>query len=66
MRDYARYSGMATEMFGLLIVMVFIGRKLDHYLQNEKYYVTALLVVIGVCGYLYRLYIQVTKKDDSE
>ena len=61
MRTYARYSGMATEMLVLLIIMVFIGKKVDAYFEFDKRYGTALLVVLALFAYLYRLYIQINK-----
>lgn len=61
LKTYARYSGMAAEMFGLLIVMVIIGKKLDAWMENQKAYMTALLVFVGSAGYLYKLYLELTK-----
>lgn len=60
-RDYVRYSGMAMEMFGLLLVLVLVGRYIDRWMGNEKNYVTAALTIIGLFGYLYKLYIQLIK-----
>lgn len=60
-REYARYSGMAAEMFVLLLVMVLLGRYIDQKMANPKNYVTAVLVLLGLGGYLYKLYLQVSK-----
>jgi uncharacterized membrane protein YiaA len=60
-REYARYSGMAAEMFVLLLVMVLLGRYIDRKMDNPKNYVTAVLVLIGLGGYLYKLYVQLSK-----
>jgi len=62
-KTYARYSGMATEMFGLLIVMFFVGKKIDDYFENDRYIITALLLVAGLFLYLFRLYFQLNKSD---
>lgn len=63
LKTYTRYSGMAAEMFGLIILMVFIGQRVDKWMENEKSYVTALLVVLGLSAYLYKIYIQLGKND---
>jgi len=56
---------MAIEMFGLLLVMVFIGKKIDEYFQFEKSYATAVFVITGMFAYLYRMYLQLTKTKDK-
>lgn len=61
LKYYARYSGMATEMFGLILVLVFAGLYVDKKMDNPKNYVTAFLVLVGVIGYLYKLYVELTK-----
>ena len=65
LKNYGGYAGMATEMFVLLFLMVFLGKKLDNYLGNEKKIATAIFVIVGLFAYLYRLYLQVTKKEDK-
>jgi len=65
LRSVARYSGMAIEMFGLLLFMVFIGKKIDEYFQFEKSYATAVFVITGMFAYLYRMYLQLTKTKDK-
>lgn len=62
-REYTRYSGMAAEMFVLLLVMVLLGRYIDRKMDNPKNYITAILVLIGLGAYLYKLYLQLSKSD---
>jgi len=56
---------MAIEMFGLLVILVFLGRKVDVWMGNQKKIATAILVILGLAGYLYRLYLQLSNKKDS-
>jgi hypothetical protein len=60
-RDYVRYSGMAMELFGLLLILMLAGRYLDNRMGNPKQYVTAFLVTVGLIAYLYKLYLELTK-----
>lgn len=57
---------MAAEMFGLLIVLVFIGKKIDAWMGNPKAYMTALFVFVGASAYLYKIYLDLTKKKPGE
>jgi hypothetical protein len=52
---------MAMEMFGLILILVLAGQYVDKKMGNPKSYVTAILVIVGLFGYLYKLYIQLTK-----
>lgn len=52
----ARYSGMAMELFVLLMVLFFLGSKMDDYFSNSKPYLAVSSMVIGLIGYLYRVY----------
>ena len=52
---------MAMEMFGLILVLVLAGQYIDKKMENPKSYVTAALVIIGLFGYLYKLYLQLSK-----
>jgi len=63
-RLYARYSGMAAEIFILLLILLFLGKKLDAYMNNEKAYFTASFIIIGLFAYLYKIYKEISKSKD--
>ena len=62
MRDFTRYSGMAFELLVLILIMVFLGKKLDSYFDTGKSYFTAALVIFGVVGYMVKLYYEIIRK----
>ncbi len=53
MRNYARYSGMAFQIFAAILIGVFIGKKLDAYFQLERSYFTAACSLLFLLAGLY-------------
>lgn len=66
MKDYARYTGMAFELLILILIMVFIGKKIDKWLDFEKPIIVVLLVCFGMIGYLIKLYYEMNKNDNEK
>mgnify|MGYP000282612159 CR=1 FL=1 len=65
-RRYAKFSGLAYQMIGLVAVSVFLGLKADKYYGNEdSKYITVVLVIIVFAAFMYRLYI-ILIKDKAE
>jgi len=65
-RRYAKFSGLAYQMIGLVAVSVFLGLKADNYYGNEdSKYITVILVIIVFAAFMYRLYI-ILIKDKAE
>lgn len=62
-RSYLKYSGIAFQLVGLLIVSIFLGKKIDAWLETEKAYFTALLVILVFSVYMYKLYIDLMKEN---
>ncbi len=56
------YSGMAFELVALLLVAVFLGKKLDKWLELDKPYLTLALLILFLIGYLARIYYSVTNE----
>jgi F0F1-type ATP synthase assembly protein I len=54
--DLLKYMGMATQLFVLLFLMLWLGKKLDTYLQLEKPVFMLLFIMIGLGAYLYKVY----------
>jgi len=50
---YARYYGMAFQLFGLLIAAYFLGDFLDGYFGFEKPIVTMISFLVVIFAYLY-------------
>jgi len=66
-RSYAKYSGLAYQLVGLVVVSLFIGLKADKYFGNtENNYITAILVIVVFFAYMYRLYIILIKNDGAK
>jgi hypothetical protein len=61
--SYLKYSGIAFQLAGLMIIGIFLGKKLDAWLQFEKPFMTMALIMIFFTGYMYKLYIDLTKND---
>jgi len=56
-RKYAKYSGVAYQMIGLVAVSVFFGLKADKYFGNEESkYITVIAVIVVFTSFMYRLY----------
>ena len=66
MRDYTRYAGMAFELLILILIMVFIGKKIDAWLELEKPIMLVLFVCFGMISYLVKIYYQINKSKDNE
>lgn len=64
-KSYAQYSGMAYQLFGLLAISVFGGLKLDAYLGNEKKYCTAVICLLVLFAYFYKITVSTMKKKDK-
>jgi len=60
-----KYMGMATQLFVLMFVLLYIGKQIDSYFQFQKPYCTIFLPVIGLFVYLYKLVVDLSKKDES-
>ena len=59
-----KYSGMAMELFAIIMISVFLGRFLDDYFGLEKPYIMLSLIVILFGGYMYRMYLDLTKNQN--
>lgn len=54
-KTYAHYSGMAFQLFALLLISMWIGMKLDDHFGNETNYIAAGLTVFALVAYLYNV-----------
>ncbi|GLR18618.1 AtpZ/AtpI family protein [Portibacter lacus] len=54
--DLLKYMGMATQLFVLLFLLLWLGKKLDAYLALEKPVFMLIFIIIGLAAYLYKVY----------
>jgi len=52
-KDFARYSGMAFQMIGIILVTTWGGIKLDKLTDFEKPVFTIILSLLGVFAAIY-------------
>jgi hypothetical protein len=60
--DLLKYAGMATQFLATLGVAIFMGYKIDRYLQWKFPLLTLLLPIIALTSLLYKIYIDSSKK----
>ena len=53
---------MAFELLVLLLIMVFIGKKVDAWLGFAKPVAVIVFIILALAGYLVKLYYEVIKK----
>jgi hypothetical protein len=46
---------MVVQMAALLIIAVYVGKKIDSYMGNEKPYIMLSLLVLSLIAYLYKM-----------
>lgn len=57
--DLLKYMGMATQLFVLLFLMLWLGKKLDAYLELEKPVFMLIFILVGLGAYLYKVYLDI-------
>ncbi len=61
-KNYMRYSGMAFQIVGYIIVGIFLGKQLDKYFETSKPIFTALLSVVFLIAYFVKLVADLSRK----
>jgi F0F1-type ATP synthase assembly protein I len=51
--SYLKYSGMAFQQLGAIILGTWIGKMLDNYFANSTPYCTGLFALLGIGAGLY-------------
>lgn len=59
--NYAKYSGIAFQMVGIIGVFAFAGYEIDKSLKHDMQWVTALFCLLGVCLSIYLTIRQLSK-----
>ena len=60
-KNLMKYTGLGFQMAGIFFIGIFGGQKIDEYFKLETPYFTIGLILILFTGYLYKLYIDLTK-----
>jgi preprotein translocase subunit SecY len=53
--QYAKYSGLAFQLFLALLIAAYIGQFLDKKLALPNSYITLLLIIIVFFGFMYKI-----------
>ena len=61
-KPYVKYSGMAFQMIGAMVLAALAGRWLDGYLDTEKPWFTIVLLLVAVIGTMVLTIISINKK----
>lgn len=59
--SYLKYSGLAFQMAAIILLSIWGGKKIDAYMGWEKPFATLLLTLILFSGFMYKLYLDLTK-----
>jgi hypothetical protein len=60
-KSYMQYTGLAFQLAGILLISIFAGKKIDVYFGFSKPYITALLSMMALVGFMYKLYLDLIK-----
>jgi heme/copper-type cytochrome/quinol oxidase subunit 4 len=52
---YMKYAGLAFQLFFSFAIVLFLGQKIDAWMENETAYITVLLIVITFVGTMYKI-----------
>lgn len=65
-QNYTKYSGMAFQLLGAILVGTFIGKWLDAKLGNAQPYAAAIGALVGIMAGLYTSLKDFFDKDSSK
>ena len=61
-KSYLKYSGLAFQMIGAMVLAAWAGSKLDDYMGNENPWITIVLLVVAVVASMVLVIISLSKK----
>jgi len=61
-RPYLKYSGIAFQMIGAMVLAAWGGRKLDAHFQTQNPWFTIVLLVLAVIGSMVLVILSLNKK----
>lgn len=63
---YAKYSGIAFQMFAIIAIGAFVGVKLDDYLDNDNNLYTIIFSLVAVMLAIYSVIRQIIKMSKED
>ncbi|WP_114782030.1 AtpZ/AtpI family protein [Botryobacter ruber] len=61
-KPYMKYSGLAFQMIGAMVLAAWLGMKLDAYFGNKNPWFTILLLVVAVVASMVLVIVSLNKK----
>lgn len=61
-KPYLKYSGLAFQMIGVMVLAAFAGMKLDDHFQTENPWFTIILLVVAVVASMVLVILSLNKK----
>ena len=61
-KGYLKYSGLAFQMIGAMVLAAWGGSKLDDYMGNENPWMTIILLVLAVVASMVLVIVSLNKK----
>jgi F0F1-type ATP synthase assembly protein I len=55
-KNYMKYSGLAFQMLGLLVISFLLGNQVDKFIGNAKPLIAITFTMLMFGGYMYKLY----------
>lgn len=62
MYAYLKYSGLAFQMAGIVVISILLGKWLDGKFGFQKPFMTIFLVLFFFSAFMYKLYRELDKK----
>lgn len=61
-KPYLKYSGLAFQMIGVMVLAAFAGMKLDDHFQTENPWFTIILLLVAVVASMVLVIVSLNKK----
>jgi F0F1-type ATP synthase assembly protein I len=61
-KQYLKYSGLAFQMIGVLVLAAWAGMKLDEHFQTENPWFTIVLLLLAVTASMVLVIVSLNKK----
>ncbi|PKV67404.1 AtpZ/AtpI family protein [Pontibacter ramchanderi] len=61
-KPYLKYSGLAFQMIGAMVLAAWAGSKLDAYMGNQNPWMTIILLVVAVVASMVLVIVSLNKK----
>jgi F0F1-type ATP synthase assembly protein I len=62
-KSYLRYSGLAFQMIGVLVIAALAGKKLDEYFHTANPWFTIVLLLVAVIASMVLVILSLNKKE---